>query len=66
MMQCIKDCMAVNFTSLLLAELWLKLESCELVGLPAMSIKQQATESEENGTSLYLKKHRENWSYKGL
>ena len=31
-----------KFHSLLLAELWLKLGSCELVGLQATSIKQQS------------------------
>lgn len=47
-----------EFYRLLLAELWLKLESCELVGLLATSIKQQVTESKGKSTSLYLK-HKE-------
>ena len=32
-----------NFYTLPLAELWLRLESCQLVGQPATSFKQQAT-----------------------
>lgn len=35
----------ISFDSLLLAELWLKLERCQLVRLPAKSIKQEATGS---------------------
>ena len=35
----------INSYNVLLAELWLRLESCQLVGLPATSIKQQATGS---------------------
>ena len=45
----------------------LKQESCELVGLPATSIKQQATESKgESNVIKYLKKHRENWYYSSV
>ena len=33
------------FYNVLLAELWLELESCHLVGLPPTSINQQATGS---------------------
>ena len=33
MMQCIKECLAETAYILLLAELWLKLESCQLVKL---------------------------------
>ena len=32
-----------KFYNLLLAELWLRLQSCQLTGLPATRIKQQAT-----------------------
>ena len=39
-----------EFYKLLLAEL--KLERCELVGLPATSIKQQATESKGESSVL--------------
>ena len=45
MMQCSKGYVAVTVHNLVLAELWLKLVSCQLVGLSAMSIKQQITGS---------------------
>lgn len=44
------QCMEVTLCNLLLAELWLKLESCQLVGLLATSVKQQAT-GESTGES---------------
>ena len=62
MMQCTEDCVAVLTARS--SELWLRLASCELAGLPATSIKQQATESTGQSNILYLNKHRENWSYK--
>ena len=44
-MQCITECVAVDVHNLLLAELRVKLESCQVVGLLAMSINEQATGS---------------------
>ena len=45
---------AIAVYNLVLAEVWLKLESCQLVGLAAMSIEQQAIGSKESRISLYL------------
>ena len=42
-----------NVHNLLLAGLWLRLEGCQLVGLPATSIKQH-WQAREIRTSLYL------------
>ena len=70
MMQCTKECVAVIlllFYNLLLAELWLRHESCQLVGLPATSIKLQATGSKgESNVIIPEVTHRKNWSNKGL
>ena len=50
MMQDGKECVA-GIYNLLLAGLWLRLEGCQLVGLPAMSIKQLGPR--ENRTSRF-------------
>ena len=44
-----------NFYSPLLAGLWLRLEGCQLVGLPAMSIKNKQLGPREIRTLLYWK-----------
>ena len=41
-----------NCYNLLLAELWPRLESCQLVGLPATSSKQQATRFKEESNVI--------------